>query len=659
MLALVAFAAAARVRAQEPADAPPAPAPPSSELPPPPENEPPPPGTVVPDDTVAPDEVVVKVRPLAESARAPGAAVTTVDAAEFAGEAKRTATLLATSPGVAVSEHGGPGQLALVSIRGSSADQVKVLVDGLQLNGAAGGGVDLSTIPAPWIARIEVVRGTEGVHHGSGALGGVVNVVTLPVRPGTWGASATAGSFGTWEGAAHAAAGGEAWGLLGHVTGSTTDGDFPFENTFRNDRRETRRHAGAMQGGGLAKGYWVSEEARLDAALQLAAGRRDLPGNLQTGTTWNDWQEEARGLLAVKYRRRLGERLTFTAGPWFRAERLAVRLEEVEDGNAVDQRALAGGASVGLAWAGNGWTVAASGEAGAEGLTADGIGGRARTTLAATLAGEVALLGGRARVGPGVRLERTGAYDGISAKLGLSSQLAGPVSVRASFGRTYRIPSFAELHLQQGAIAPNPNLRPETGLGGDAGLVVEGRHGSFTVGGFAVLYDDLVVYDRASFRVFTPQNLARSAARGMELEGASSPMRGFGDLSAAVSYTWLMTENLRGGPNEVGNVLPHRPEHRLLARVTGRAGPVRLHADGQWVSRRWLDLANEQPIPGAFTLDAGGSVRLSRAPDVHLSLEVRNAFDVRNRQDGFMNPLPGRTVLFTVRAGSSEGSSRP
>ncbi len=649
LLALVACAAATPVRAEEPPEAPPVQLP-SPEPDPEPQPQP---------DTVPPDEVVVKVRPLAESARAPGAAVTTVDAAQFAGEAKRTATLLATSPGVAVSEHGGPGQLALVSIRGSSADQVKVLVDGLQLNGAAGGGVDLSTIPAPWIARIEVVRGTEGVHHGSGALGGVVNVVTLPVRPGTWGARATAGSFGTWEGDAHAAAGGEGWGLLGHVTGSTTDGDFPFENTFSDDRPETRRHAGAAQGGALAKGYWASGEARLDAALQLAAGRRELPGNLQTGTTWNDWQEEARGLLAAKYRRRLGERLTLTAGPWFRAERLVVRLASVEGGDPADQRGLAGGASLGLSWAGDGWTVAAAGEAGAEGLTASGIGDRTRATLAATLAGEVSLLGGRARLGPGVRFERTGAFDGVSAKIGLSSLVAGPLSVRASVGRTYRIPSFAELHLQQGAIAPNPDLRPETGLGGDAGVVVEGRLGAFTAGGFAVLYDDLVVYDLASFRLFTPQNLARSAARGLELEGASKPLRGFGDLSAAVSYTWLVTENLRGGPNAVGNLLPHKPEHRLLARVTGRAGPVRLHADGQWVSRRWLDLANERPIPGSFTLDAGGSVRLFRAPDVHLSLEVRNAFDDRTRQDGFMNPLPGRAVFFTVRAGASEGSSTP
>ena len=48
-------------------------------------------------------------RAQAAAATAPGAAVTVVDAARFAGEAKGAAELLATSPGVAVTDHGGVG----------------------------------------------------------------------------------------------------------------------------------------------------------------------------------------------------------------------------------------------------------------------------------------------------------------------------------------------------------------------------------------------------------------------------------------------------------------------------------------------------------------------------------------------------------------------
>jgi vitamin B12 transporter len=604
------------------------------------------------------EDVVVHVRAPAptasEAARAAGAAATTIDAGQYAGEAKSTAALLATAPGVAVSEHGGPGQLSLLSIRGSSAEQVKILIDGLQLNGAAGGGVDLSTIPAPWIARIEVVRGTEGVHHGSGALGGVVNVITLPVKPGSWGASATAGSFGTYAGAVHLGAGGETWGLLGAAQAAATDGRFPFRNPYLR-RDEERRHAASSEGGGLLKAFWRVGGGRLDAAAQGSAGRRQLPGSIQTPTP-HDWQEDARGLLTARFRRPMGARgdgPVLAIGSWIRAERLAVSLAEIGGGATALQRGFAGGGSLGLAWQGERVALSGAVEAGGERLSADGTGLRTRTTVAAVLTGELSALGGRLRVAPGARLERSGRFQGISAKLGAEADVVGPFSLRASAGRTYRVPSFGELYLQQGVVAPNPALRPEVGLGGDAALVARGRAGTLSLGGFAVLYEDLVVYQSPSFRRFSPFNAGRSAARGLEVEGATVPAHGFGDLTAAGAYTLLATETLRGGAAAVGKELPQKPRHRLHGRLSGGVDPVSLHVDGEWISRRFIDLANTRSIPAAFTLDAGAAIRLWKAPDVHLHLEVRNVLDDRTVEDGFMNPLPGRAFLVTVRAGAA------
>lgn len=654
-LAVAAFAALAPIARPARAEEAPSASPTPSAEPTPPSAEP----TPTPTPAVGPEEVVIHVRaaPLAggsEAARAPGAAVTTVDAERFAGEAKTTAALLATAPGVAVSEHGGPGQLALISIRGSSSEQVKILVDGLQLNGAAGGGVDLSSIPASWISRIEVVRGTEGVHHGAGALGGVVNVVTLPVKPGSWGASATAGSFGTYLADLHLAGGGDGWGLLGSLAGATTGGRFPYENPFLH-RREERRHDASTDGGGLLKGFWMLGGGRLDAAAQASVGRRELPGSLQDPTP-DDWQAEARGLLTARYRRPLG-RLeggpVLSVGSWLRADRLSLSLAEVNGGDTTRQRGLAGAGSVGLAWQGERFALSASAEGGGERISADGIGEHARATAAVVLSGELAPWGARVRFAPGVRLERAGRFSGLSAKLGAEVQLLGPLSLRASGGRSWRVPSFGELYLQQGVVSPNPALRPEVGVGGDAALVARGRAGTLSLGAFAVLYDDLVVYEAAAFRRFMPRNDARSSARGLELEGASAPARGLADLALGAAYTYLATETLRGSPAELGKELPQKPRHRLHVRVSGGHGPIELHADGQWMSRRFIDLANSASVPAAFTLDAGGSVRVWRDPDVHLNLEVRNALDERTHEDGFMNPLPGRAILVTVRAGAT------
>ena len=58
-------------------------------------------------------------------------------------------------------------------------------------------------------------------------------------------------------------------------------------------------------------------------------------------------------------------------------------------------------------------------------------------------------------------------------------------------------------------------------------------------------------------------------------------------------------------------------------------------------------------MPDETVLSAGASVRVLRAPHLALHVEVENLADVRTLQDGFGQPLPGRTVMVTLRAGTS------
>jgi vitamin B12 transporter len=608
-----------------------------------------------PDEPIAAEpkieaEVVVRGarRPQAGAALAPGAAVTIVDAARFAGEVKGAGELLATSPGVAVTDHGGIGRHAFVSIRGASAEQVKVLVDGVPINPTAGGGVDLSSIPPQWISRIEVVRGTEGVHHGSGALGGVVNVVTAPPRAKTWSAGATGGSFGTWQADAQAGTGGEGWGVLGSLAASRSVGRFTYvyEGTA-----QARDHNASELAGALLKAYALAGGGRLDAAVQLSGGERDLPGGPNNGTP-DDWQEDARGLASARWRVPGPGGLHFTTAASTRVDRLSVQLRDHVGGRIVRQRGAAGTGSIAAQWAGAHGSLEAAVEAGAERLRAGGIGDHSRATYALVLAGEVSALGGRARLGPGVRLERAGDFDGASAKLGGSVAIAGPLSLRASAGRTYRVPSFAELYLLQGVVAPNPDLRPEVGIGGDAAVVAEGSLGTASVGAFATLYRDLVVYQLASFRQLQPQNDARSRVRGVEAELATAPLPRLAGLSTRLAYTFTDSATLRGKDNVLGMDLPRKPRHRLYARLGVGGAAADAHGEVQWISEQWLAFGRTAPIDEALTLGAGASVRLWKAAGLRLHVEVRNLLDDRSLDDTYGNPLPGRTVLATIRAGN-------
>ncbi len=605
-------------------------------------------------------EVVVPL-PRGEAAGDATASATVVEAGRFEGEAKGMAELVATAPGVAVHDYGGLGQLTTVSIRGSTADGVKVLLDGLPLNTAAGGGVDLSSIPRQWIDRIEVVRGAEGAHYGSGALGGVVNVVTRPAAAGNWSAGASGGSFLTGSAAADAAAGGDRWAVMGAAAVEGSRGRFPFlfagTPSFPASAQEAvRENDASLLAGGLVKAWSRVGDGRLDVLAQVSGGWRQLPGlpyAIPPGGS-HDWQRDARAALLARHVASLAPRLVLSTELAGRLDQLDLTLASLH--GEVRQRDQQGGARAELTWRHGAATLAVGASAGAERLAADGIGHpRSRPEVAAWASEELTALAGRLRVAPAVRVDRVGPYAGVSGKLGSTLRLWGSLSARASAGRTFRAPSFAELYLQQGLLEPNPSLRPEEAWSGDAALVADGALGFASAGAFATLYRDLIVYEPGSFQRLKPFNDGKALVRGIELEVASAPVRSLLGLTLGISYTLLASETLRGAESELGQDLPHRTRHRLYARLAAGDAAAGAHLEAHYVGRQFQDTRNLQPIPAALFFNAGGFVRLASRPEVRLALEVKNALDDRSLQDGFGYPLPGRMVLLTVRAGSTPG----
>lgn len=109
------------------------------------------------------------------------AGVTVVDASTIAARGYNTLTdALSAIPGIHVSQSGGPGGNASVFIRGTNSDHVLVLIDGMPINDAAdsSGAFNFGTDTLADIERIEVIRGPMAALYGSGAIGGVINLIT-------------------------------------------------------------------------------------------------------------------------------------------------------------------------------------------------------------------------------------------------------------------------------------------------------------------------------------------------------------------------------------------------------------------------------------------------------------------------------------------------
>jgi vitamin B12 transporter len=114
-------------------------------------------------------------------------------------QAKTVSEVIDNVAGVFVEKSGGSGGTHRVSIRGSDPKHVLILLDGQKINPSGSGVADLNTIPLEMVERIEVLKGGQSATYGADALGGIINIVTLPQK--TDGSSeVTLGSHrGKWD----------------------------------------------------------------------------------------------------------------------------------------------------------------------------------------------------------------------------------------------------------------------------------------------------------------------------------------------------------------------------------------------------------------------------------------------------------------------------
>jgi len=107
-----------------------------------------------------------------------------VTRAQFDAVGARTVSdALQLVPGIpTLRDYNGFGAIANYGIRGANSQQTLVLLDGMPIAGASSGTIDLGTYPLTGIQRIEVVESGSSTLYGTSAAGGVINLISAPLR---------------------------------------------------------------------------------------------------------------------------------------------------------------------------------------------------------------------------------------------------------------------------------------------------------------------------------------------------------------------------------------------------------------------------------------------------------------------------------------------
>ena len=453
-----------------------------------------------------------------------GSAGRTVDVITRGDISRSTARTLSELLGARLSIDVGtrsPAQ-ADVSIRGSTAEQVLILVDGVRMSDAQSAHYALDVgIPLSAIERIEIMRGSGSALYGPNGVGGVINIVTRAASPSLatvaprTEAGVRAGSFGTLGVDGHGARRMGQTSLTGSLQLDRSDGHRP-DTDYRiaQARASATRPAG---GGTLASG--VSLGVRDFGASDFYS---PYNSSERTGTTTGDtrWDGALGGwtVNAGAHTRLHTDRFTLVRDDPSVYENRHRSWQTGVDMSA--RTALLSRA-----------TLAVGTEAEHDQLSSARLGGR-REWRGALYAESAIGLGPRVQLTAGVRNDHASAYgDFLSPSVSASIVATRDFVIRGSAARGFRAPTWTERYYTDPGNVGNPDLQPERFASAELGgrytpRAAAGIGLTVDVAGFVRQADNLIDWVRPAGRVDVPwqiANVGTGTFRGIEGSVRASP----------------------------------------------------------------------------------------------------------------------------------------
>lgn len=538
-----------------------------------------------------------------------GTSVSVVTGAELKARQVRTvAEALRSLPGVSVSQQGGVQNQTVVRLRGAESNHTLVLIDGVEVNSPGTDGFfDFANLLVDDIAQIEVLRGPQSGLYSSGALGGVINIITNRGKgPLTFRARAEGGSFDTRDGMVGLSGGTDRAHASITLSGRRTNG-------FDISDEGTEDDGGEFRNLSFTGGVLVFDHLKIDASLRSSRREGDRDGTNGVRDGFSVASEEASTFASDLWLGRLEATLDTFDGDWIHKVYVNGSEQDIRDldrgifspPGGLASRQVASVTKYGYLSTYRLDTDAApvrhfitglvehTREDFEQPLLSNEAFERTRDSIAGEIRGEyfnALTLTGNVR-----HDNNEGFEDATTWRAAGSFQPVGsPFRLHASAGTGIKYPSFSEQFGVFTGFVANPNLTPETSFGWDAGVEVTFLGGK---GVIDVTYFNTNLENEIDFNFvppveacggvafcFIPFNRTGESKRdGIEVAGRLIIVEG---LSVGAAYTYLDARE-EDGAEEV-----RRPPH------SGRADLNYVFASGKGnfnlaavYNGRMLDLA--------------------------------------------------------------------
>ncbi len=535
---------------------------------------------------------------------------------------------LAMLPGVTVSQTGGPGSSASVSIRGSSASQVAVFIDGIRIGSPTTGIAPWADLPTEAFERVEVISGPAAASFGANAMGGVVQLFTRRAagQPNQTSVSFGGGSNKTFDTQLRTSGTVPSTGPLAALGGLTYSLGLHSYNTagidatrpvlpYHEDGRNPYHAQDLDARLGYARDNWsISTFAlyhRSDLSYDNAAfANRELDHQLTTGIAFHlDITPDTQFDQSFGYAN--DRQFLYASEPSIRTDR--IDSQRISSSTSLTHQAH-GFHLFGLPLSGE--TKVAYDFTREQAFlpidVPDGVPTRNDSAFSlhqsATLGSVTMFVAGRHEIIAGKTVN--------TGNAALSWAITPVYTARVSYGNAFRLPSFNDLYYPGYG---NPNLNPERSDSVEAALEANTAYGTFSAAIYDTRVNNLIAYNPATF---SPMNIGRAHIRGIDLSykgtiGRTTP------VSIAVGI-------LNPQDETNGSWLNRRPRQTVSVNIDHTWDELHLHALSTGASLNYGgttfdDPANATYLPSYLTVNLRASYKINA--HLAVSATLSNLFD--------------------------------
>lgn len=555
-------------------------------------------------------------------------------------------SLLKSYAGVTVTTNGGMGADSSVSLRGTTAAQTLVLVNGVRAGSATVGTVNLFSIPLSSIERIEIAKGGHSAQYGADAIGGVINIITkqggICADGRSQCATATVGVMHPWGGYVSGNVQGQTEGEVNYAFGAQILGtrgyDFTLPATYGHEPDED----GFLQG---SVNFSLSKEfdwGRLYADGLYARGRNqydrqpanetdtdNFSGRIGTRIDHSEnWSSTVELISALDYTSSFGPGVKGDGFDTLRYGILASTQKAFEFKEM--KNIILGGV-----------------EAYRESIDGSSVSNvdyaKTKRDLAAVF-GQYSFEYNALTFDTGIRYDHDEQFGGDTTyNVGASYELTDGLVVRASYATGFRAPTFNDLYYPDFFTPGNPNLKPEESRSYEVGLNWQASGDtSLDLAFYQIRVKNQINWKQLSpgSFIWSPANIDRVKITGFEAT-----------LAHRFNEQWNGTlgidirQPLNKSPGSHGKYVAHADRFKAAAKLTYRpTEQLELSGTVIYGRARYADPDNTIKLPDYITADFTAIYALD--DQSQLKLSVANIFDEQyETKKGYRSP--GRTFALS------------